>query len=252
MNHSNQALEMRKPILAKMAWVKGLFRFDLAGRVSHLQELQTGNTSFVVSLLLFAALIQICALFIPFFAWFTWPYLVFACVDILNTQKPSWRLAPKLLGKRILALKSQLSVAFSLFLYGALGLLMFRVIAELILRISLPVGVLPNEMVALLPYTLSEAICLLFIGASSAHYTVSLEDPLSILGKALMDLVLAPISFLILVTLQTIVIAPLAIHISLALKMPVLSTFLGHAPFILIALFWSCGQIIKTSASERT
>ena len=58
---------------------------------------------------------------------------------------------------------------------------MFRVIAELILRISLPVGVLPNEMVALLPYTLSEAICLLFIGASSAHYTVSLEDPLSIL-----------------------------------------------------------------------
>ena len=105
-------------------------------------------------LTLFAALIQICALFIPFFAWFTWPYLVFACVDILNTQKPSWRLAPKLLGKRILALKSQLSVAFSLFLYGALGLLMFRVIAELILRISLPVGVLPNEMVALLPYTL--------------------------------------------------------------------------------------------------
>jgi len=107
-------------------------------------------------------------------------------------------------------------------------------------------------MVALLPYTLSESICLLFIGTSSAHYTVSLEDPLSILGKALMDLLLAPISFLILITLQTIVIAPLAIHISLALKMPVLSTFLGHAPFILIALFWSCGQIIKTSASERT
>lgn len=105
MNHSNQALEMRKPTLAKMAWVKGLFRFDLAGRVSHLHELQTGNTSFVVSLLLSAALVQICALFIPFFAWFTWPYLVFACVDILNTQKPSWRLAPKLWVNAFLLLK---------------------------------------------------------------------------------------------------------------------------------------------------
>jgi hypothetical protein len=252
MTSSTQSPLMRNLSVAKIGWIGRILRFDLAERISHLRDLQSGNARFVLGLIVTAAVIQLCAQFIPFLSWFTWPYLVFACVDILNTQKPSWRLAPQVLGKRIFALKGQLSVAFSLFLYGALGLLMFRVVAELIQRISLPVGVLPNEIVALLPYTLSEAIVFLFIGASSARYTVSLEDPLSILGKALMDLVLAPISFLILVILQTIVIAPLAIYISLALKMPVLSTFLGHAPFILIALFWSCGQIIKTLASERT
>jgi hypothetical protein len=251
---SDQVGAIKKVTSHGFGRICSLLRFDIAVRFMHLTKSKAGNHGFMIALILFSSLIQTSAQLVPFVSWFTWPFLVFICVDILNTQHASWKNVPKLMGKRFIHFKSQASVAFSLFLYGALGFLSYRSLTELIYRLptaSLAEGILPNEVVALLPYSIPEACALLFIGACSARYTASLQDPFSILSKGFTDLLLSPISLASLLLFQGFLMTPLAINLGIMFKMPVLSIFVGHSPFVVIGLLWACGHNIHSGINQR-
>lgn len=227
------------------------FSSDTWVRLKHLSNLQKGHTSGVACLLLFSAFIQLCAQFIPLLAWFTWPFLVFISVDVLNAQQLTLSSVPRLVLKRICVFKNQPSVVFSLFLYGCTGLLGFRGLTEFMRHLPSLELVFSNQILALLPYTFSEATVLLLMGACSARYTVNLKDPLSVLFKGLLDIVRAPFSYLILVIFQSCLVTPVAIQLAFLFKMPLISIVAGHLPFIVIALLWSYGQNIHLANIKR-
>ena len=195
-----------------------------------------------LGLILLATLCQVGFEYLPYVAWFTWPFLVYLSVQSVIVERSENISYLKYIASLFISLKAKGEVLIALVLYAGLSLIIFRASMELFIWLKIESAYLPDIVLTLLPFTVSQAFAYLFIAQCSSHLSVGDHDPFNVLNLSIRDLFLSPVSTLMIVLLQSTLLTYIAISLSLYFKMPYLSTFLGHAPFAFLVLLWACAQ----------
>jgi len=203
-------------------------------------------------LIISAALAQVLTEFLPFISWFTWPFVVYLCAQCVQDQGGQNLGRAQYVLQTLKALSKKGEVLIALILYGALSLILFRGVMEALSWMHFEWDELPSSVIALLPFTLAEAFSVLFIATCAFRLNSDDRDPFKILSLSIIDLALSPLSTLLILMFQSVVWTYLAMSMSLYLRSPLLSTFLGHAPLILFVLVWICGQPIERANASLT
>jgi hypothetical protein len=180
--------------------------------------------------------------YLPFVSWVSWPFLVYLCAQSLKDYPLSNETKTQHIVHILKVLKSKGEVLIALLLYGALSLIIFRGLMEALYRLHIDWEFLPSSVITLLPFTLSEAFSVLFIATCAFRINLNDRDPFKILSLALLDLVYSPVSTVLILLIQSTLWTAFVVSVTMYLRAPVISTFLGHAPFILFVLIWVCGQ----------
>ena len=195
-------------------------------------------------LILGSALLQVFSEYLPFVAWFTWPFLVYICAQAVQDEGAGELGRVQYLVLTLRQLKSKGEVLVALALYGALSLIIFRGLMEALSWVRMDWDVLPHSVITLFPFTFAQAFSVLFIANCAYKLNIDDSDPFKILSLSIKELFVSPVSTLIVLLVQSIVWTFCVISISFYFQSPLISTFLGHAPFILFVLIWICGQPI--------
>jgi len=196
-------------------------------------------------LLLCSASLQVVSVYLPFVSWFTWPFLVYVCVQSVQERGGQDLSALQHVLQILGTLKSKGEVIIALILYGALSLIIFRGLMEALSWAHIDWDLLPRSVISLLPYTLSEAFAVLFIATCAFRLNLDDRDPFKILSLSVRDLFVTPFSTLLILFLQSVVWTAVAMSLAFYFQSALMSSFLGHAPFILFVLVWVCGQPIE-------
>jgi hypothetical protein len=203
-------------------------------------------------MILLSCALQTACEYLPFVSWISWPFLVYLCAQSLKDYPLSNQTKTQHILHILKMLKSKGEVLIALLLYGALSLIIFRGFMEALTRLRIDWDVLPSSVITLLPFTLSEAFSVLFIATCAFRINLNDRDPFKILSLALLDLLYSPVSTVLILLIQSTVWTAFAMSVTMYLRAPVISTFLGHAPFILFVLIWLCGQSTEQEKNSET
>ena len=225
-----------------------LLNWDCISRLVNFSKLSLDKNRGIWWLILTATAMQVLCEYLPFISWIIWPFLVYLCTQSMLDQDRAGGLRTQYLTsaiKAINSLKSKGEVVIALFLYGALGLIIFRGLMEALNWLQIDWNLLPQAVITLLPFTFSEAFSILFIATCAYRLKLDDRDPFKTLSLSLRDLFITPFSTIFILFLQTVLCTTLAMSMAMYFRTPLLATFLGHAPFILFVLVWICGQSIE-------
>jgi hypothetical protein len=244
-NFQNIRVSAMAQSVQKFLGLRQLANLDLIARLINFSHFNKSLGRGVGWLILFAALVQIVAQYLPIISWFTWPFLVYICSQSIQDKGGQNTGKLQYLIQILKLIRSKIEVVIALFLYGALSLIIFRGLMEGLNWLHIDWEVLPPSVITLLPFTLPESIAVLFIATCAHNLNIDDQDPFKTLSLSLRDLLVAPISTLLILISQSVLWTYVAMSLTLYFKSPLLSTFLGHMPYILFILIWSCGQPIQ-------
>jgi len=219
-------------------------KLDFVLRVNGFFNFNSSITRSVWWLILCAAVLQVLSEYLPFVAWFTWPFLVYICAQSIQDEGGDNLGRVEYLLQTIKHLKSKGEVLVALALYGALSLIIFRGLMEALSWVHMDFDFLPHSVITLFPFTFAQAFSFLFIANCAYKLNIDDSDPFKILSLSMKDLFVSPVSTLIVLFAQSVLWTFCVISISFYFQSPLMSTFLGHAPFIVFVLIWICGQPI--------
>ena len=231
---SFQMTEFSLPVILK--------KIDLICRFLSAYKFNFKNNFDNFRFIFLAAMCQVFFEYLPFVAWFTWPFLVYLSVQTVVVVRPENIGYFKYIASIFSSLKAKGEVLIALALYAGLSLIIFRALMEFFIWLKIESAYIPDIVLTLLPFTASQAFAYLFIAQCASHLSVDDRDPFNVLNLSTRDLVLSPMSTLTILILQSTLLSYFAVTLSVHYKMPNLSTFLGHAPFAFLVLIWVCGQ----------
>lgn len=215
---------------------------DLIQNVHRFWRVNAGNNSRTWALLVSACALQALFEYVPFVSWFTWPFVVYVCVhSVREISKGSLSTAAQW-RSLVEQLKANGEIVIALLLYGALSLIIFRGLLQVLSTAELENNYLPSSVRALMPFTFAQTCATLFIATCATRFNADDRDPFSILSSSLKELFLSPASTLLIILGQAAVWTYVAMEIVFYFKWPDLATFIGHAPFTLFLLIWVCGH----------
>ncbi len=222
-----------------------IYKLDCTGRVAQFINSNAKESKSTWSLIVGATVLQVLLEYLPFIAWFTWPFLVYICAQCIRDQVEQKIGIMESIQETLKALKSNGEVVIALLLYGALSLIIFRGLMEILNWAQIGWDLLPRSVNALLPFTISEALAVLFIATCAYRLNNDDSDPFKTLSLSLRDLFLSPVSTLIILLIQSVLLTYLTMSLTFYLRAPLISTFVGHAPFVFFVLVWIGGQPIE-------
>jgi hypothetical protein len=211
-------------------------------RARRLYGLKRQERNILLTLLALAALIQGIASLLPWLNWLTWPWVVFcglsawhACTSpkaVVGTSSRS--VLTGVLASQLRRHQSN----YALFLYGLLGLLVQRGSAEALRILPSVSPLFPGATASLLPFSLSDAIAVLYVAICSAHLAADDKDPLIALSKAFRELLSSPLSWCVLIGIQALALVGPAVWLAGQFHAPALTSVLVHAVFASLSLAW--------------
>ncbi len=233
------------PNSPKTMSLRNIYKLDCMGRVVHFINCNAKESKSTWSLIVGVTVLQVLLQYLPFIAWFTWPFLVYICAQCIRHQVVQKIGVIQSIQVTLKALKLKGEVLIALLLYGALSLIIFRGLMEILNWAQIGWDLLPRSVITLLPFTISEAFAVLFIATCAYRLNNDDSDPFKTLSLSMRDLFLSPVSTLIILLIQSVLLTYLTMSMTFYLRAPLISTFVGHAPFVFFVLIWMAGQPIE-------